>query len=186
MSRATVDLPLPDSPTRASVSPALTSRSTPSTARSMRRGSPSRTRSSSGRETSKSRLTARRLRSGMQPAGRGARAHGDRVGTLGEAAREALRAARVEGTTRRDRVEAWHGAIDLDESFPFNCPFWNGAHQAGRIGGDLRLDDLAHRADLAEAAGEHPADALRRFAPHAHVLGAQHHRHSVLAPQALQ
>src|SRR3954463_1747087 len=115
MSRATVDLPLPDSPTSASVSPAFTSRSTLSTARSMRRGSFSSTRLSHGRETSNSRLTPLRLSSGMQPAGGATFADRDRIRALGEAARESLRAARVERAARRNGVEPRHRALDLNQ-----------------------------------------------------------------------
>src|ERR1044071_2466663 len=147
MSRATVDLPLPDSPTSANVSPASTSRSTPSTARSSRRGSPSRTRFSQGRETSKSRLTARRLRSGMQPAGRGARADGDRVGTLGEAAREAPRAARIEGAARRDGIQPGHRAFDLNQFLPLDSYFWNRAHESHGVGMERGADHFVDRAD---------------------------------------
>src|SRR5262245_12446126 len=117
MRRATVDLPQPDSPTSASVSPSRTSRLTRSTARNVRGGSRSITRLSQGAETSKSRLTVSRLRSGggMQPAGRAARAGGKEVGALAQAAREAPRAARVEGAARRDGVEARHRAFDLQQ-----------------------------------------------------------------------
>jgi hypothetical protein len=51
--RAIVDLPQPDSPTSASVSPALIENETPSTARSSSRGWRSSTRLSHGAETSK-------------------------------------------------------------------------------------------------------------------------------------
>src|SRR5215475_9673261 len=53
MSRATVDLPQPDSPTRPKVSPRAIEKLTPSTARSSARGLPSSTRLSHGGETSK-------------------------------------------------------------------------------------------------------------------------------------
>src|SRR6266545_2711623 len=111
--RATVDLPLPDSPTRPSVSPRWISKLTASTARKLRRGSPSRTRLSQGRDTSKSRLTASsfsRTKSGSprlaQPAGGAARPGRHQLGARHHATLEALRAARVEGATRRNGVEA--------------------------------------------------------------------------------
>src|SRR6185436_8626044 len=119
MRRATVDLPHPDSPTSASVSPWATSNDTRSTARSRRRGSCSSTRFSHGRDTSKSRLTdwrlSRGLTEGMQPAGGAARAGRQELGALGEAAVEAPRAARVERAAGRDGVEARHGAVDLHQ-----------------------------------------------------------------------
>jgi hypothetical protein len=58
MSRATVDLPQPDSPTSPSVSPGSIARLTPSTAFSTARGFRSRTRSSQGGETSNERATS--------------------------------------------------------------------------------------------------------------------------------
>src|SRR6266850_7759128 len=115
MRRATVDLPQPDSPTSPRVSPLETSKVTRSTARSRRGGSPASTRLSHGRETSKSRLTDSRLRRGMEPTGGTTGSGGEEVGALGEAAREAPRAARVEGAARRDGVEARHGAVDLQQ-----------------------------------------------------------------------
>src|SRR5215510_3029362 len=120
MSRATVDLPQPDSPTRPTVSPFSITSDTWSTARRTRRGSCSSTRLSQGRDTSKSRLTPDRLRSGlssgMQPAGGAARAGRQQLRPLGEAALEASRAARVEGAARRNGIEAWHGAVDLHQA----------------------------------------------------------------------
>src|SRR3989442_15225057 len=115
ISLATVDLPEPDSPTRASVSPGSTEKLTRSTARRIRRGSRSSTRLSQGRETSKSRLTPSNLSSGMQPARRPAGAGGHQIGTFHEAAVEAARGTRVEGAARGDGVEARHGTVDLDE-----------------------------------------------------------------------
>src|SRR5918992_2054171 len=114
MSRATVDLPQPDSPTSARVSPFETWKLTRSTARKMRRGSRSITRFSHGRDTSKSRLTDSSLRSCMEPAGGAACAGIQQVGALHQAATEASRAAWVEGTARRDGVEARHCAFDLN------------------------------------------------------------------------
>src|SRR5438552_1573008 len=117
MRRASVDLPQPDSPTSARVSPGATSKLTSSTARSRRRGSPSSTRLSQGRETSKSRLTRFKLRSalrsGMQPAGGLARPRGKQAGTLDEAALEAPRTARIERAAWRDGIQPRHRAVDL-------------------------------------------------------------------------
>src|SRR2546425_2202201 len=116
--RAMVDLPQPDSPTSARVSPRRTSSVTPSTARSSLLPSPSSTRSSQGRETSKSRETASALSNGarMQPAGGLARSGRHQLGTRAQAALEALRAARVKRAAARDRVEARHCAFDLREA----------------------------------------------------------------------
>ena len=57
--RATVDLPQPDSPTSASVSPRAMSKDTPSTARSMTLGLPDNLRSSHGGDTSNQRAASR-------------------------------------------------------------------------------------------------------------------------------
>src|SRR5579859_2369712 len=115
-----VDLPLPDSPTRASVSPGSTEKLTRSTARSMRLGSRSSTRLSHGRDTSKSRLTPDRLRSGlssgMQPAGGAACAGRHQIGALDHAALEAARTARIERAPRWNGVQARHRAFDLYEA----------------------------------------------------------------------
>src|SRR5262245_59203071 len=161
MSRATVDLPQPDSPTSASVSPRWTSKLTPSTARSRRRGSPSITRLSQGRETSKSRLTAARLSRFMQPAGGAARLRRHQVGTLGGAAREAFRAARVEGAARGNGVQARHRAFDLDQALlvlQFNLG--DRAHQARGVRMLRVVDHVAHRPDLRDAPGVHHGDAV--------------------------
>src|SRR5688500_12698529 len=150
--RATVDLPQPDSPTSASVSPRSTSRSTRSTARRMRRGSRSMTRLSHGRDTSKSRLTASsRSSRGMEPAGREARSGRQQVRSFGQAALEALRAARVEGAAARDGVEARHGAFDLNKTGFFSRNSWDGAHEPYGVGVARRVDHFAHRADLGDA-----------------------------------
>src|SRR6185312_677981 len=138
MRRATVDLPQPDSPTSASVSPPTTSKLTSSTARRLRRGSRSMTRFSHGAETSKSRLTRERLRrlgGGMQPAGRGARARGQQLGALDGATLEPPRAAWVERAAGRNGVQARHGALDLGETpVALRCDLGNRAHQAGGVG----------------------------------------------------
>src|SRR6266404_9103780 len=99
--RAMVDLPQPDSPTSARVSPRRTSSVTPSTARSSLLPSPSSMRSSQGRETSKSRETASTLSNGarMQPAGGLALFSRHQLGTRAQAALEALGAARSEEHT---------------------------------------------------------------------------------------
>src|SRR5687768_57920 len=152
MRRATVDLPQPDSPTRASVSPRSTSRLTWSTARRLRRGARSTTRFSHGGETSKSRLTDSSRSRAMEPAGRLARAGGQQVGTIREAALDAPRAARVESAAARDGVQPRHGAVDLHKAGFLNRDPRYGAHQAGRVRVARRVDHLAHRADLDHAA----------------------------------
>src|SRR5947209_14373134 len=111
-----VDLPEPDSPTRASVSPGSTAKETRSTARRMRRGSRSSRRLSHGRDTSKSRLTPSSLRSGMQPARRLAGAGGQEIGALDHAALEAVRTARVERAAGWNGVQARHRALDLHQA----------------------------------------------------------------------
>src|SRR5213595_770453 len=148
--RATVDLPQPDSPTSARVSPWRTSSVTPSTARSSRLPSPSNTRSSQGRETSKSRVTALTLSNGarMQPAGGLALFSRHQLGARAQAALEALGAARVERAAARDRVEARHRALDLREArAPGACrDARNGSHQSRGIGVPRRSEE--HTSEL--------------------------------------
>ena len=48
------------------------------------------------------------------------------------------------------------------------------------------LDDVAHRADLGDAAGVHDGDAVGGLGDDAHVVGHQHHRRAVVAAQTLQ
>src|SRR5687767_5469858 len=153
MRRASVDLPQPDSPTSARVSPLEISKLTPSTARKMRRGSPSTTRFSHGRETSKSRLTESSLRRCMEPAGGAARAGLEQDRPLEQAALEAPRAARVEGAAGWDRVEARHGAFDLNETLRLSTEARNRAHQARRVRMPGGVDHVPHRPDLDDAPG---------------------------------
>src|SRR5688572_1391013 len=176
MRRATVDLPQPDSPTSPKVSPFETSKLTRSTARRMRRGSRSITRFSHGRETSKSRLTDSRLSRCMQPAGGAAYAGIQQIGALHEAAREASRAAWVEGTARWDGVEARHCAFDLNKTIRLRANFGNGSHEAHGIGMARRVDHVAHWPDLDVAPGVHDGDALRGLGDDAHVVRDEHHR----------
>src|SRR6267143_790083 len=187
--RATVDLPQPDSPTSARVSPRRTSSVTPSTARSHRLPSPSSTRSSQGRETSKSRVTASTLSNGarMQPAGGLALFSRHELGTRAPAALEALGAARVERASARDRVEAWHCAIDLREArAPRACrDARNGSHQPRGIGVLRRMEHVADRADLYDTAGIHDRDAIGGLGDDPHVVRDQHYRRAALARDAL-
>ena len=46
-------------------------------------------------------------------------------------------------------------------------------------------DHLLHRTDLGDAAGIHHRDAVAGFGDHAHVVGHQHHRGAVVAPEPL-
>src|SRR5258708_13434375 len=124
MSRATVDLPHPDSPTSDSVSPRLMVNDTPSTARSSVRGAPSITRFNQGRDTSKSfarSLTSRSVSAThlvlcMQPARchRVSRGHHSR--SLDAAAFEHLRAARVASTAGRYLIEPPHPPFHLHQA----------------------------------------------------------------------
>src|SRR6186997_478587 len=159
--RATVDLPQPDSPTSARVSPLVTSKETRSTARNSRRGSRSITRLSHGRETSKSRLTDSSLSRCMQPTGGAAGPGVEQRRALDPAALEALRAARVEGAAGWNRVQTGHGAVDLNQTSLFRRNSRNRAHQAGGVRMARRMDDVAHRADLGDAPGVHHRDAVR-------------------------
>src|SRR6266480_3894906 len=187
--RAMVDLPQPDSPTSARVSPWRTSSVTPSTARSSRLPSPSSTRSSQGRETSKSRVTASTLSNGarMQPAGGLARPDRHELGTRAQAALEALGAARMERASVRNRVEAWHRALDLREArAPRACrDARNGRHQARGIGVLRRMEHVADRTDLDDAARIHDRDAIGGLGDDAHVVRDQHHRRAAFARDAL-
>src|SRR6266513_2645980 len=160
--RATVDLPQPDSPTSARVSPWRTSSVTPSTARSSRLPSPSNTRSSQGRETSKSRVTALTLSNGarMQPAGGLALFSRHQLGARAQAALE----ARAPGACRDAR---------------------NGSHQPRGIGVPRRMQHVAHRADLHDAARVHDRDAVGGLGDDPHVVGDQHHRRAPFARDAL-
>src|SRR5271170_6518223 len=127
ISRATVDLPLPDSPTRLKVRPRAISKLTPSTARRIWCGRRSMTRLSHGRDTSKPRARSRTWTSGgarsatgglrglMQPAGGARAADREQLGTFAPAALEHARAARVEGAARRDLGQARHRALDLGQ-----------------------------------------------------------------------
>ena len=122
ISRATVDLPQPDSPTSASVSPLRISKLTSLTACRKLCGLRSITRLSHGAETSKVLLTFLRLNKSahaqtfpscsQQAAIRTKPASGQDMGGL--AFVEHFGAAGVEGATGGDGVEPRHGAIDLD------------------------------------------------------------------------
>src|SRR3954463_5636339 len=106
------------------------------------------TRFSQGRDTSKSRLTASSSSSGMQPAGRAAGAGRDEVGALAHAPIEAVRAARIEGATGRNGVEARHGALDLHQALLPGGDARDRAHQADRIRVLRRVDHVLYRADF--------------------------------------
>src|SRR6185436_5579748 len=160
MRRARVDLPQPDSPTRARVSPRATSKLTSSTARRRRRGLRSSTRLSHGAETSKSRLTRETLRSCMQPAGRFPRLGRDERRTLDEAALEAPGAARVERAAGRNGVQARHRPLDLREALPFGAQPRNGAHQAHGVGVARGVNYVSYPAQLDDAPGIHHGYAL--------------------------
>jgi len=47
------------------------------------------------------------------------------------------------------------------------------------------LHHLLHRADFGDTAGIHHRDAVAGFGDHPHVVGYQHHRGAVIAPEAL-
>src|SRR6218665_104930 len=116
--RATVLLPQPDSPTRASVWPFSIVKSTPSTACSSARGLRSSTRLSQGADTSK--VMARACactRAGLAGparwAGAAGRGGGVGVGVLGGGALHGVGGGGGVGAARGDGVQAGHGAIDL-------------------------------------------------------------------------
>src|SRR5688572_24246224 len=207
MSRATVDLPQPDSPTSDSVSPRLISKETPSTAFRICRGERSITRFNHGGDTSKnfarSRTSmsvsgmhrpfapvGRRLRRSLlgrvQPAG-GVRLRGrQQVGALDLAAVEDARAARVERAAHGDRVEARHRAFDLRQALELLADGRDRAHQTRCVRVLRVVDDLLHGADLHDAARVHHGHAVRGFRDDTHVVRDQHDGGAVVAAQALQ
>ena len=108
------------------------------------------------------------------------------VGPLDAAAVEGARAARVEGAAGRDRVQARHRAVDLQQPLAVLVHRRDRAHQARRCRDARAVDHLVHRADLGDAAGVHHGDAVAGLGDHAHVVRDQHHRGAVLLAQALE
>src|SRR5512135_913801 len=197
ISRATVDLPQPDSPTSASVSLRRTSKLSSSTARSSWRGARSSARFSHGLETSKSRPRPRRRNRGrsallgIQPAGDLVASDRDRLGAIERAARQPARAARVEGAAARNRGEARHRALDLLQA-PAMLRAAGGdharyrPHQACGVRVPRGVDHFADRPDLGDTPRVHHRHAVRSLRDHAHVVGDQHHRGAVIPRQALE
>ena len=107
--RATVDLPEPDSPTSAKVSPLAMVKETPSTARSSCRPSRASVRSSQGRETSKSRRRPSTSTSGVSARGRSRTASGSAALMRTPPARRPRRRAKVSrsGSSARKQATAW-------------------------------------------------------------------------------
>src|SRR3984893_1691012 len=127
-------------------------------------------------------LGARRVK----PARRRGRAAGDQLGPLGAAAREGVGAARMEGASLGDLVEARHGAVDLRQALGRARERRDRAHQPDGIGMARLLDDVGQRADLGDAPGIHHGDAVGGLGDDADVVGDQHHRRAVVAAQLLQ
>src|SRR6185503_4467351 len=207
MSRATVDLPQPDSPTRESVSPRLMVKETPSTARRSWRDWRSITRFSHGLDTSKTlvrsftsrsvsamhrpiapillRARRRHLRR-MEPAGGERFVRREQAWPLGLAAVEDARAAWIERTARGNGVQARHRPLDLRQALERSADRGDRAHEARRVGMLGIVDHFLHGPDLDDAAGIHDGDAIGGLRDHAHVVGDEHDRRAVVAAQALQ
>jgi hypothetical protein len=125
-------------------------------------------------------------RTAVQPAGSACGAGRHKVRALDQTALPLGGAAWVEGAARRNFRETRHGAVDLRQPLGAHAEARDRTHEAFGIGMLGVLHDLAHRADLSDAAGIHHGDAVRGFGDHAHVVRHQHHRRAVFAAQPLQ
>ena len=186
--RPIVDLPQPDSPTSASVRPAGTSRSTPSTARTQptaRWNRPLRignqTRSPSARSSGDASLT---VAAPAPPRGSARRAPAPT--TLSPGASEAQR-----GSTLGQRVEKRQPAgrscgvgttpaISARRS-PRRPQRGHGAQQPARVGMARAAEHLLAAAFLDETPGVHHGDAIRELVHHAEIVRDQQDRGAELA-----
>src|SRR3546814_5844981 len=80
-----------------------------------------------------------------EPAGGVGPFHRRELRALLPAAREGLRAARVEGAAGGNGVEPWHGAIDLGQRLDIVANQRDRAHQADGVGMLCPPHHLAHR-----------------------------------------
>ena len=186
--RPVVDLPQPDSPTSASVSPRAISKLTSSTARtsptSLRRTTPRVigkcfTRPSTCR-------TGLRIVSLMPPSSTGAFQQATLMARpdvaqrrrLGGAAPVGERAARREAAALGLAVGAGHRALDGREPLAVDVEARDRAQQADRVGvlriGEQRRDRRA----LDDLAGVHHHHVVGELGDHAEIVGDDQHRHA--------
>src|SRR3954454_14037406 len=153
-----VDLPQPDSPTRAKVVPGAMAKETASTARRNRRFSREKRRCRNGRETSNTCETAiassiGRSAMGVQPTGRPGRGGGQQLWLFRATAREDMRAAGVEAAAGGNRVEPRHRPVDLAQTIDAMVQRRNAGHQSFGVGMRRGTNLRRHGADLGDAAG---------------------------------
>ncbi len=204
-SRASVDLPQPDSPTSPSVSPAWTSRSTPSTARTLptaRRRMPSeRTGKCLCTSVARSSTVAALAHATRPGAARRLAPHLQRQVTGVEMARralrgqrrqlvaalEAVRAARREHAARRGGARrGGRSARDRGQPpRPRAVQPRDRAEQAPGVGMQRIAEHRARRALLDHAAGVHHEDPVGDPRDHAHVVRDQHDRSAGLRAPGL-
>src|SRR5262249_38296110 len=147
-SRPVVDLPQPDSPTNASVSPAESSKLTSSTA------CPTWRRPRRPLRTGKCFTRPSTLSKGGIPAARVVvRKHFAQRRLLGAAFFRGEGAARREAATRRRCHGIRHLAFDRGQPFGFAMQPWNRAEQADRVGVLRLCEDVVNRRLLDDAAG---------------------------------
>src|SRR5437867_6050701 len=186
MQRPVVDLPQPDSPTRPSVSPALMSKETPSTAWT-------RATSRENRPPLMGkcliRFLTRRRGSGMalvlfsvEPAGDSvARAHFFEDGVLVLADGHGVGATRLELAALGEVQEARHDAGDGLEPLLLRrgeVDPWDGAQEPLGVGVERLLEELLDRRLLDDLSGAHDHDALGRLGDDAHVVSEREDGHA--------
>ena len=113
------------------------------------------------------------------------RAVPDRLRPIDAAAVERKGAARIERAARRDRRQPRHRAGNLHQPLVFAGQRRDRAHQALGVGMQRVLHHVLHRADLGDPSRIHHGHAVGGLGDHAHVVGDQHHRRAVIAPEAL-
>ena len=113
------------------------------------------------------------------------RAVPDRLRPLDAATVERKGAARIERAARRDRRQPRHRARNLHQPLVFAGQRRDRAHQALGVGVQRVLHHVLHRADLGDPPRIHHGHAVGGLGDHAHVVGDQHHRGAVIAPEAL-
>src|SRR3984957_829753 len=174
--RATVDLPQPDSPTSASVSPEATSNETDSTARTTGSDRP-RSRDNrlssppSGKCICKSRTSTSATAFLIsvtcdEMVGRDLLQRRPRLPAplTGPVAALDIAAARRRIEQRRHRTRDWlHRGITIN---PRNRP-----HQRPRVGGGRMIEQRAHRGTFPPLTGMHHHHAVADFSDHAEIVG---------------
>src|SRR5581483_11742339 len=185
--RPSVDLPQPDSPTRPSVSPRATSRSTPSTARSSSGGS-RRTRaaalrrsgkciasprtSSSGSGTGQHRLAPRVLGAVLvvDAGGRAPAAERLQREETAGAVVPGERAARVEAAARRRSRRVRRRPRNRGQTLADELEVGNRAEESERVRVARLAEDLLHRAGLDDLPGVHHRDPPAGLRDHREVV----------------